>query len=95
MKAVYMWVILEYMRQRNAFGRDEYEFVTRRELIEALKIKPNILSMTLYRMKNNNWVVGYPKKHYSRYYCLGSRALSFLRKHPDFLNHEYFAGFQE
>jgi Mn-dependent DtxR family transcriptional regulator len=95
MKGTCMWIILEYMRKRNAFGRSEEEFVSRKELIEALGVKPNTLNKTLYRMKNNNWVVGYPKKHYSRYYCLGSRALSFLRKHPDFIHHEYFAGFQE
>jgi len=95
MKATYMWVILEYMRRRNAFGQSREEFVSRKELIKALRIKPNTLNMVLYRMKSNNWVKGYPKKHYSRYYCLGSRALSFLRKHPDFLNHKYFAGFQE
>lgn len=87
---------MEYMRQKNAFGRSEDEFVTKEELLRALGISRNTLNKTLSRMEFFNWVVGYPKKYSrNRFYCLGSRALSFLKSYPDFIHHKYFAGFQE
>jgi len=96
MRGTWKWLILEYMRQKNAFGRSEDEFVTKEELLRALGISRNTLNRTLSRMEFFNWVVGYPKKYSrNRFYCLGSRALSFLKRYPDFIHHKYFAGFQE
>ena len=75
----YKWRILQYMLSRNDI------WVARRDIQRHLNINKSTLSHTLKRMEADGWVVSDSNKRYKRYYRLGSRAMSFLRKYGDFI----------
>ncbi len=81
------WLILEYLRLRGAY--DPGHAVSRKEILEALKLNPKTLTTCAHRMHTWGWLNAFPK-HYHRFYWLGWKAKKFLREYPDFLHHPYF-----
>jgi DNA-binding Lrp family transcriptional regulator len=81
------WHILQYLLERGAF--DPLTAVPRRELLEVMGISKEWLSNEMRRLKAHGYIIGFPRKHNTHYF-LGSKAKSFLKRWPDFLNHPFY-----